>query len=860
MNRSFAFVSCIICAFGFAALLQVATAQESNPVRSVTTTWLPDTFPNTAPKALDRRTVVEVDVAARTPSVLLGVYDVENDPLTVKSFRPPANGTAKLNDDGTFHYQPQPGFVGEDEFTFRLSDDRGGESTATMRLSVIRPTGKWATTSFSELTEVEAGGKLIDHGRVSTVPRVVDWDRDGKLDLLVGTGGAVWLYRNAGTPSAPQFAAGVRLQAAGKDLQLGTGRMSIAWTDVDRDGKHDLTIVAELDRKVRTYRNMAAGDGEPHFAEAITWRTRNGDDFVAADARVDVADWNGDGLPDVIVGSRSGEVQIAYNVGNAAAPRLDSPAVELDTDGRKLSGSYNLNVRIADVNQDGTPDLVESFNWGTMRFYLNAGAPQRPRIPDSGQFQVTGPACAKVDLHALTDGPLVDFGDFNGDGTVDLVLGGEVHGKVRLALGISGQTHFEQIESLLAGHPRDLGLYLADPANASAKSRMQLLQGALYEYVVNFATPQQKLQIHRDLLRLISKYPQYFHQQTFDLHQQPGLPALAAQTWLTALMANYYDPQARKELADAAGFTGGYRKLVEEIGLLYVDNNRNPRGAEAIYEWVRTIPREIYPGTCITAASWLGDRSYLVHGHMKNTFEGSPIDQGEFAFGSDARALLGDRGSENQFMTVVHHEACHDLDAYVRQFPDLNRRWGQMLVLAGGPDMRGDPVTHRLSQSLTQAHFREVGLWNGAASDWDAAWKKYWTTSPGAEWRQFGFMRGNTDWFYGAVQESLATQGNQYWNTTEGRLRVAIDRWHRGYRSNLTEVLFFLDVWSLGLNKIKFSENDNACNQTISFAQLGRNPQGYINRIDLGDRYYEFVVDEKGIATELVHAPDDKSR
>ncbi len=837
-----------------------AAAQEPVGPKSGTTTWLSDQFPNAAPKAFDRRAIIEVDTPARTPSVLLGVYDVENDPLSVASFQQPAHGSATLNRDGTFIYVPKAGYVGSDEFPFTLSDGRGGESTATMHVSVIRPTGQWSTTSFTDLAEVQAAGRPIEHGRSTTVPRVVDWDGDGKLDLLVGAAGAVWRYRNEGTLTSPRFAAGVRVQAGGHDIQLGTGRMSISWVDANGDGKQDLVVAAEQERKVRYYRNAVAGGKEPMLAEAVIFKTRGSDDFVADDVRVDVADWNGDGLPDVIVGSRSGDVKVAYDVGTAAAPVLDSPTTAVDAAGRKLSGSYNLNVRVADVNQDGTPDLVESYNWGTIKFHINAGTKQRPLLPESGLFTVHGPGFAPVDLHALTDGPLVDFGDFNGDGTIDIVMGGEVHGRVRMAFGISGESYLDEIGAMIAAHPLDLGTYLTDPTNAAANSRMQLLQGALYEYVINFATPGQKSRIRSELIRLITKYPKYFKQQAFDLRQQPGIPALAAQTWLTLLMVNYYDPDARKALADAAGFTDGYRKSAEEIGLLYIDNAQNPSGADAIYEWVRTIPREIYPGTCITVRDWMGDRALLVRGHMKNTFKGAPVDRGEFAFGSDARQVIGDRGSENQFMTVVHHEACHDLDAYVRRFPDFDRRWGQMLVQAGGPDMRADPSTGRLSMSLTQTHFREAGLWDGDSSQWEAAWKKYWSTPPGSDWRQFGFMRGNIDWFYVATQESLATQGNQYWNSTEGRLQVAVDRWNRGYRSNLTEVLFFLDIWSLGLNKIKFYENDNACNQVISFARLRRNSQGYIDRIDLGDRYYQFVVDDQGVATEIVHAPENARR
>ncbi|MCH5373846.1 MAG: FG-GAP-like repeat-containing protein [Planctomycetes bacterium] len=845
-------------AFAVLIVACVGSAGESNAqepgTRSVTTEWLPDPFPNTPPIAQDRYATVEADVPARTPSVLLGMYDVENDALSVASFQQPAHGAAVLNQDGTFTYTPQSHDTCVDQFTFTISDGRGGESSATMRIRVVKPTGAWSTTSFVDLAEVCAEDRAIVHGSRTTVPRAVDWTGDGKVDLLVGAGGNVWLYRNVGTTTAPRFATGTKLRSGDGEVQAGMGRVAIALADMNRDGRPDLVVIGEPDRKVRWWRDDSA-QGEPALAAASILKTTAGDDFVVEDLRADVADWNGDGLPDIVTGSRSGSVKIAYNQGTPSSPAFAQPTTVVDADGRQVEGSYNLNVRIVDINQDGMLDLVDTYNWGTIHFRINAGSSAQPRLPVTGAFSVTGPDDARVDLHALCDGPIVDFADFNGDGTIDLVMGGEIGGKVRLAFGQSGESYLDEIRRLIAAHPLDLGTYLNDPANASAKERMRTLQGALYDYVVGFATPEQKTQIGRGLVALISDFPQYFRLQQLDVDRQPGMPSLAVQTWLTLLMVGYDDPAARHVLADAAHLTGGYRRLVEDVGLIYADNGQNPRGAEAIYQWVRTIPREVYPGTCLTAADWLGGREFLVRGHMKNTFNGHPVDRGEYGFGPDARRVIGSRGSENWFMTVVHHEACHDLDAYVRKSPDLSRRWGQTLVLAGGPDMRADPDTGWLSWERTRQHFRDAGLWNGTRADWDAAWERYWMVPPGSEWRQFGFMRGNIPWFYAAPQESLATQGNQYWNSTEGRIQVAIDRWQRGYKSNLTEVLFFMDIWSLGRNKIKFYENDNACNQVISFAQLRRNRRGYIERIDLADRYYEFIVDENGVVTDVVHAP-----
>lgn len=59
----------------------------------------------------------------------------------------------------------------------------------------------------------------------TSVPCVVDWNEDGKKDLLVGCFyyGNVYLFINSGTDAVPVFTTGTKLEADGQEISVAYG-------------------------------------------------------------------------------------------------------------------------------------------------------------------------------------------------------------------------------------------------------------------------------------------------------------------------------------------------------------------------------------------------------------------------------------------------------------------------------------------------------------------------------------------------------------------------------------------------------------------------------------------------------------
>lgn len=124
--------------------------------------------PNNDPDAVDDAPTTTSGTAVIIP-VLANDTDPDGDSLMIDSFTQPANGTVTDNGDGTLTYTPDPGFTGDDPFSYTVTDGQGGFDTATVTVAVgAAPDGIVSGTDDGELIDLgytgDPDGDTIDAG------------------------------------------------------------------------------------------------------------------------------------------------------------------------------------------------------------------------------------------------------------------------------------------------------------------------------------------------------------------------------------------------------------------------------------------------------------------------------------------------------------------------------------------------------------------------------------------------------------------------------------------------------------------------------------------------------------------------
>jgi Cys-rich repeat protein len=136
---------------------------------------------NDAPYANDDTVTTGVDVPA-TVRPADNDSDPEGDELVILRVGEPANGTVTDNGDGSVTYTPDPGFSGQDAFTYTVCDPDGACSEAIVTVFVGGDNGPPDAQDDTATATEDGGGVVID-------VTANDSDPDGDAFEVVGTTG-----------------------------------------------------------------------------------------------------------------------------------------------------------------------------------------------------------------------------------------------------------------------------------------------------------------------------------------------------------------------------------------------------------------------------------------------------------------------------------------------------------------------------------------------------------------------------------------------------------------------------------------------------------------------------------------------
>ena len=304
----------------------------------------------------------------------------------------------------------------------------------------------------------KSDGTLLTMDLEMITPVALDWNEDGHVDLIVGDeDGRVAFIENTGKISAdgtPQFLPPHYFQQEADDVKCGALATPVG-VDWDGDGAMDI-LSGNSAGYIVFFKNLSAPGVEkpkwaaPKYLEADGKVIRfmagaNGSIQGPAESKwgyttLSVADWDGDGLPDLIVNSIFGKVVWFKNIGTRTEPKLAAAQpIEVEWDGaqpslawgwmrpegKALLTQWRTTPFAVDWNRDGLCDLVMLDHEGYLAFFERAKRdgklvllpPKRVLCDERGEpLRLSKGSAGKSGRRKIC------ITDWDGDGKFDILL------------------------------------------------------------------------------------------------------------------------------------------------------------------------------------------------------------------------------------------------------------------------------------------------------------------------------------------------------------------------------------------------------------------------------------------------------
>jgi hypothetical protein len=279
--------------------------------------------------------------------------------------------------------------------------------------------GNSTQVNFQFVKENFLQDEMIDVGQ-NSYPALIDYNADGKKDLLIGTYGyysnntlkaQLTLYENTGTATVPRFTLVTR--DYGNLSNQGLNNVMPCVGDVDGDGDTDI-LIGTGNGQIHWLKNSGGANNPCNFTTFLT----NPFGFTTSSgaASPQLFDLDADGLPDLLIGTMSGKIAFYKNVGAAANPSfslITNALGNVDVTVDPLLQGFSLASPYAYKENGNTFLLVGSLS-GQVFYYS---------VPTNLNNAFT---LLNTAVNHLLEGPnaSICYEDINGDGKRDLFVGG----------------------------------------------------------------------------------------------------------------------------------------------------------------------------------------------------------------------------------------------------------------------------------------------------------------------------------------------------------------------------------------------------------------------------------------------------